>query len=82
LSVLLADLGQFDEALLELQATRRLLPDRPEIPYKLGLLLSNQGRYAEACANFAEALRLKPNFEQARQNLRFCEEKRRAPPPR
>jgi len=82
LGILLADLGQFDEALLELQATRRLLPDRPEIPYKLGLLLSNRGRYAEACANFAEALRLKPDFEQARQNLRLCEEKLRAPSPR
>jgi tetratricopeptide (TPR) repeat protein len=65
-----------------LQAARRLLPNRPEIPYKLGLLLSNHGRYTEACANFAEALRLKPDFEQARQNLRICEEKRRASSPR
>ena len=78
LSVLLTDLGKFDEALRELQTARRLLPDRSDIPFKLGVLLSNHGRYAEACANFAEALRLKPDFEQARQYLRFCEEKRRA----
>ena len=79
LSVLLTDLGQFDEALLELQTVRRLLPDQPEIAYKLGVLLSNHGRYEEACANFAEALRLKPDFKQARQYLRVCEEKRRVP---
>jgi len=64
--------------LRELQAAQRLLPDRPEIAYKLGLLLSNHGRYGEACANFAEALRLKPDFEQAREYLRLCEKKRRA----
>ena len=82
LGMLLADLGQIDEAVSQLQTARRLLPDRPEIPYKLGVLLSNQGHYTEACANFAEALRLKPDFEEARQNLRSCEEKRRAPSPR
>ena len=67
----------FDEALRELQTARRLLPDRPEIPFKLGVLLSNHGRYAEACANFAEALRLRPDSDEVRQYLRFCEEKRR-----
>jgi tetratricopeptide (TPR) repeat protein len=82
MSVVLADLGRFDEALLELQAVRRLLPNQPEIPYKLGVLLNSHGRYAEACANFAEAVRLKPDFEEARQYLRLCEEKRRAPSPR
>ena len=67
----------FDEALRELQAARRLLPDRPEIPFKLGVLLSDHGRYSEACANFAEALRLRPDSDEVRQYLRFCEEKRR-----
>ena len=67
----------FDEALRELQTARRLLPDRPEIPFKLGVLLSNHGRYSEACANFAEALRLRPDSDEVRQYLRFCEEKRR-----
>ena len=70
-------LGDSDEALRELQTARRLLPDRPEVFYDLGVLLSNHERYAEACANFAEALRLNPDFEQARLYLRFCEEKRR-----
>jgi Flp pilus assembly protein TadD len=73
---LLMDLGDFDEALRELQTARSLLPDRPEILFKLGVLLSNHGRYSDACANFTEALRLKPDFEQARQYLRLCEEKR------
>ena len=77
ISLLLTDLGDFDEALRELQTARRLLPDNPEIPFKLGVLLSNHGRYSEACANFAEALRLRPDFDEARQYLRFCEEKRR-----
>jgi protein O-mannosyl-transferase len=76
LSFPLTDLGDFDGALRELQTARRLLPDEPEIPLKLGMLLSNHGRYAEACANFAEALRLAPDSDQARQYLRFCEEKR------
>ena len=67
----------FDEALRELQTARRLLPDRPEIPFKLGVLLINHGRYSEACANFAEALRLRPDSDEVRQYLRFCEEKRR-----
>jgi tetratricopeptide (TPR) repeat protein len=79
MSLLLTDLGDFDEALRELQTARRLLPDRPEIPFKLGVLLSNHGRYSEACANFTEALRLNPDFEQARQYLRFCKEKRGKP---
>jgi tetratricopeptide (TPR) repeat protein len=69
----------FDEALRELQTARRLLPDRPEIPFKLGVLLSTHGRYSEACANFAEALRLRPDSDEVRQYLRFCEEKRRKP---
>jgi tetratricopeptide (TPR) repeat protein len=77
IGLLLTDVGDFDEALRELQTARRMLPDRPEIPFKLGVLLINHGRYAEACANFAEALRLDPFSDQARQYLRFCEEKRR-----
>src|SRR5438552_790210 len=78
LSVVLTNLGEFDDALGELQTVRRLLPDQPEIPYKLGVLLNSHGRYTEACANFAEAVRLKPDFEEARQFLRLCEEKRHA----
>jgi len=67
----------FDEALRELQTARRLLPGHPEILFKLGVLLSNRGLYSEACANFTEAVRLKPDFEEALQYLRFCEEKAR-----
>ena len=67
----------FDEALRELQTARRLLPDRPEIPFKLGVLLSDHGRYSEACANFAEALRLRPDSDEVRQYLRFL--RRKAP---
>jgi len=77
MGLLLTDLGAFDEALVELRTARRLLPDRPEILFKLGVLLSDRGLYSEACANFTEAVRLKPDFEGALQYLRFCEEKAR-----
>jgi tetratricopeptide (TPR) repeat protein len=79
MSLLLTDLGDIDEALPELQKARDLLPDNPEILFKLGVLLSNHGRYAEACAIFTEALRLNPDFEPAREYLRFCEKKGRKP---
>jgi Tfp pilus assembly protein PilF len=47
----------------------RLNPDLPELHYKHGNLLTNQGQAAKAEKEYREALRIKPDFPEAHYNL-------------
>jgi tetratricopeptide (TPR) repeat protein len=46
-----------------------LNPDAAEAHYNLGVALAAKGRTEEAIHHFQEALRLKPYFAEARDNL-------------
>ena len=59
---------QFTEAL-------RLDPNDPDTHYNLGFIFIQLGRPEEAVPQLTEAVRLKPDFEEALQHLRLCEEK-------
>ena len=50
------------------EALRRL-PNRPEIHFNLGIVLVRLGQIPKAIAEFQEALRLKPDYAEARQSL-------------
>jgi tetratricopeptide (TPR) repeat protein len=75
-AVLLACLGSTREQLLYwrnsvtlFQNTIRVTRNNPGAHNNLGIALSDQGRSAEAIAQYCEALRLKTNFLKARYNL-------------
>ena len=69
LASLLIESRAYDEAdhLLDLLCKKH--PDWPEAHYTKGVLLTNFGRFAEACAEFEAALRLAPDFYQAAVHL-------------
>jgi Flp pilus assembly protein TadD len=46
--------------------------DYPEAHNNLGVALARQGKINEAIAHFSEAVRLKPDYMQARANLQFA----------
>jgi len=44
-------------------------PDYAEAHNNLGVALAKQGRLKEAMSHFSEALRIKPSFREARDNM-------------
>jgi tetratricopeptide (TPR) repeat protein len=62
----LAQLGRFDEALAEFT----LATTEADAHYNLALIQVEAGRYVEAAGELETALRLNPQFEAARQQLR------------
>jgi protein O-mannosyl-transferase len=65
----LAEKGQVDEAIRQLQEAIRLLPDFAQAHNNLGYHLAVAGQMTEAVRQFQEAIRLKPNYPQAHNNL-------------
>ncbi|MFH1746526.1 MAG: tetratricopeptide repeat protein [Planctomycetota bacterium] len=61
----LGRLGQYDEALNEF----RLVVGEPDAYYNIGVLQTDAGDYATAAHSLETALRLKPDFDVARQQL-------------
>jgi Flp pilus assembly protein TadD len=57
------------EAANELRAAEKLDPNSADIHNNLGGILAQSGQLAEAGTEFAEALRLKPDYKEARDNL-------------
>src|SRR6478609_8362421 len=53
--------GNFDQAVRNYQLILAKYPAIPEIRSNLGAALAGQGRYAEAIAEYKQALRLKPD---------------------
>ena len=47
----------------------RIKPDHAEAFNNMGVILAQQGKFAEAAANYQQALRIKPNYAEAHNNL-------------
>jgi Flp pilus assembly protein TadD len=64
--LVLAKLGRYQEALAAFQ----LAGSEPDAYYNLALVQTDAGLYADAARSLEQALRLKPDFPEARQQLR------------
>jgi tetratricopeptide (TPR) repeat protein len=64
------DLGRLDEAIQEFNTALRIDPAMANAYYGLGCVLLKQSRPTDAAPYFSEALRINPNFTQARDQLR------------
>ncbi len=73
LATALATAGRPQAALEHFQAAAKQDPTRADIPYSVGVLLLNEGRRPEAIARLREALRLDPNYAEARQLLNYLD---------
>jgi Flp pilus assembly protein TadD len=62
-------LGRRDEAVAILRQAAQSDPKNPGVHFNLAMMLLQQGDSAGARAQLTEALRLKPDFAQARQQL-------------
>ena len=58
-----------EEAIGRSQAALRLNADNPEAHFNLALALLRQGKRSDATAHLTEALRLKPDYTEARTQL-------------
>lgn len=70
--------GRLPEAITQFQAVLRSAPGRADAHYRLGMLLAYTGQRDQGSAELAEALRLKPDYAEARAQL---EQLQRSPPP-
>ena len=61
--------GRGSEALQELQELLRQHPKDARAHNNLGILLMGQRKYEEAAFHFREAVKVRPNFKNARMNL-------------
>ena len=68
LALLEMNSGKIDQALGRLRQLARRYPDNPDYQNDLAILWWNKNRPARAEAGFRRALRLNPNFSQARNN--------------
>jgi tetratricopeptide (TPR) repeat protein len=68
----LAVAGRMDDAIPEFRAALERNSQDPMTYFSLGNAFASKGRLDDAIANFEQALRLKANFEQARQSLEYA----------
>jgi Flp pilus assembly protein TadD len=66
---MLARMGKLSEAREQLGTALRLNPNSPEAHNNLGLVLLMQGDADKSIPEFSTALRLKPEFRLAQENL-------------
>jgi tetratricopeptide (TPR) repeat protein len=69
LAMTLAAQGKWSEAAVELGAEAQLHPDDALLQYNLGVTFTRMGHLDDAIAHFSEALRIKPDFQAARNDL-------------
>ncbi len=68
LGVALSDLGRFDEALVWLRGSLHQKPTSADAWDNVGMTLARQGLWDEAMRHYDEAVRLRPDFGEARRN--------------
>jgi Tfp pilus assembly protein PilF len=59
-----------DEAQKQIEYSIRQNPDLPDSYNNYGLILSEKNENAKAAEQFEKALKLKPDFQQAKENLK------------
>jgi tetratricopeptide (TPR) repeat protein len=74
--LLLSNLGRDEESAEAFRASVRALR-QPETLNNLGVVLARLAKYGEALESVREALRLKPDYEEARRNLAAIERRSR-----
>ncbi|MGE5557443.1 MAG: tetratricopeptide repeat protein [Bacillota bacterium] len=65
----LSDLDRYNEAIRQYREILKQKPNFAEVLNSLGIIFAEQGKYAEAEAYFARAVKADPNLKKARQNL-------------
>ena len=70
-----AEFGKLDEAVRLYQSALQITPDDARIRNKLGILFARTDELAKALVQFKEAVRLDPGYDDAKYNLRRCEQK-------
>jgi tetratricopeptide (TPR) repeat protein len=68
LGVSLSDVGSFDEALVWLRGAVMQDPTSADAWDNVGMTLARQGHWVEAMRHYDEAIRLRPDFGEARRN--------------
>src|ERR1017187_1953945 len=63
--------GQFDQALVKLEAAHRLAPSNPAIENFIGIAETQLGHIDEACNHYRNAIRLDPSQTAPHRNLGF-----------
>jgi Flp pilus assembly protein TadD len=66
---MLVERGQFDEAVARFELASTLAPEDATIHYHLGCMYAGQRRFDAAETRFRAALRLRPDFGEARASL-------------
>lgn len=69
LGMMLIGQGRLNDALVEFAALAKSAPADPRVHYDFGTLLESAGRHDEAIVQFSEALRIRPDFAEARRRL-------------
>ena len=64
---MMSDIKRLNVTLMKHTKAVRIRPDVPGSDANLGVALTNLGRYEEAVARFSEALRIDPDFTEARE---------------
>ncbi|HEY5895389.1 MAG TPA: tetratricopeptide repeat protein [Chthoniobacterales bacterium] len=72
--------GQYQDAIREYETLVRQGENRPELFFNLGNAWQRAGNPAKAVVNYERALLLQPNFDEARANLRFVQDRLPSPP--
>src|SRR5207248_2249689 len=65
----LIDGGKVDEGLVHLKRTAEIHPSFPNVYGKLGYVAAGQGKFAEAIEEYRQALKYRPDFPEALNNL-------------
>lgn len=73
--------GQYQDAIRDYEALVRQGENRPELFFNLGNAWQRAGNPAKAVVNYERALLLQPDFDEARANLRFVQDRLPSPPP-
>ncbi len=67
-------LDYIDKAIVSYARALKITPDDAVLRNRLGILYGRTGDYEKACDQFRVAVRIDPNYDDAKSNLKHCEE--------